>query len=264
MLYYPQLSSGSIGQFPITRRTVTRTFTNDLVDGNTIRMADSGAEQVQWQLQYSGLTDTEWSSIEQFFQGVQGRLTTFTFLDPTDNLLMWSEDWTQPVWTADPLLQVLLGVADPLGRNGAVQLTNTAQTTQRVLQTIAGPSWFQYCFSIYLRSDSPATVNLVITSQGQDALHAVSIGSAWSRAVTTTILPVQQDGISFGLQLPAGIRADAFGAQVEAQLAAGSYKKNIDRGGVYSATRFDSDSLVQTTGAQNQNSCSVNLVSQLA
>ncbi len=226
-------------------------------------MADLSAGLVQWQLQYSGLTDNEWSSIEQFFQSAQGRLNTFTFLDPTDNLMMWSEDWTQPVWTADPLLQVSLGVADPLGGTGAVQLANSAQTTQRVLQAIAGPSGFQYCFSVYVRSDSPTTVNLVMTSQGQDSLYEISPGSAWNRFVTPVVLPVQQDGISFGLQLPAGVRIDVFGAQVEAQIAASVYKKNIDLGGVYSTTRFDSDSLTQITGAQNQHSCTVNLVSQL-
>ena len=264
MIYYPQLITGSVAQFPIIRRTVTRTVTNNLISGDTIRMADPGAGLVQWQLQYAALTDNEWSSIEQCFDQVQGRLNTFTFLDPTDNLLMWSEDWTQPVWTADPLVQVVLNIRDPFGGSNALQVTNTSQTMGRILQATAGPSWFQYCFSVYLRSDSPATVELVATSQGQDSLTPIQLSSAWSRAVTAPLLAIQQDGISFGLQLAAGMRIDAFGAQVEAQLAAGFYKKNIDRGGVYAATRFDTDSLQPSTDAINQNSCIVNLVSTLA
>ena len=62
--------------------------------------------------------------------------------------------------------------------------------------------------------------------------------------------------------LPAGVRIQAFGAQVEAQPAAGHYKKTTDQGGVYPKTRFESDSLSISTEAPNQNSCVVNLVSK--
>ena len=74
---------------------------NQLPSGFTIRMADMGAQKVQWRLRYSSLTDAERSSIESLFEASEGQLNTFTFLDPTDNLLMWSEDWTQAVWTAE-------------------------------------------------------------------------------------------------------------------------------------------------------------------
>src|SRR5271163_4783597 len=130
MLYYPQLTTGAISQFPVTRNTNMRTVANQLPCGYTIRMADTGTQKVQWQLRYSDLTDGERSSIESLFEAAEGQLNTFTFLDPTGNVLMWSEDWTQAVWTADPLLQVTAGVADPLGGSAAMQLTNTAQTTQ--------------------------------------------------------------------------------------------------------------------------------------
>jgi hypothetical protein len=115
MLYYPQLTTGSIAQFPVTRSVNMRTVANQLPSGFTIRMADTGAQKVQWRLVYSDLTDGERSSLESLFEASQGQLNTFTFLDPTDNLLMWSEDWTQAVWTPDPLLQVASGVEDPLG-----------------------------------------------------------------------------------------------------------------------------------------------------
>ena len=226
-------------------------------------MADPNDGSIRWQLQYSGLTDAEWSSIEQLFEAVEGRLATFTFLDPTDNLLMWSEDWTKPVWTADPLLQVISAIQDPLGANNAMQLTNTSQSVQRIMQTIAGASWFQYCFSVYLRSDVPAVVQVVTSASGYDALTAIPTGPAWIRAVASGNLAVVQDGIGFGLQLPAGVRAQSFGAQVEAQVAPGQYKKTIDRGGVYVNTRFDSDWLTVSTNAPNQNSGTVNLYSKL-
>ena len=76
-------------------------------------------------------------------------------------------------------------------------------------------------------------------------------------------LSVQQDGIGFGVQLPAGVQVDAFGAQVEAQPGAGLYKKTIDLGGVYSNTRFSSDLLSVTATAPNQHSCQIGLISSL-
>jgi hypothetical protein len=263
MLYYPQLTTGAVSQFPVTRSTNMRTVSNQLASGFTIRMEDAGAQKVQWQLQYSGLTDGERSSIESLFEASEGQLNTFTFLDPTDNLLMWSEDWTQAVWTPDPLLQVTGGVQDPMGGADAMQLTNTAQTTQEIVQSTGGPSSFLYSFSVYVRSAVPAAIQLVVAATGQTSLTPVTTGSSWLRVTTSGSLSVQQDGISFGVQLPAGVQVDAFGAQVEAQPGPGLYKKTIDLGGVYPIARFSSDLLSFTANAPNQNSCQLGLISTL-
>jgi hypothetical protein len=80
---------------------------------------------------------------------------------------------------------------------------------------------------------------------------------------TSGSLSVEQDGIGFGVQLPAGVQVDAFGAQVEAQPGAGLYKKTIDLGGVYTSTRFSTDLFVGTATAVNQNSCEIDLLSNL-
>ena len=218
---------------------------------------------MRWQLQYLGLTDRERTAIEQLFEAAEGRLTTFSFLDPTDNLLLWSEDYTKSVWTVDPLLQVTSGIADPFGGSGATQLTNTAQAAQSAAQSIGGASWFQYCFSVYLRSDTPSTIQIVFSAAGQELRSAIAVSTMWTRATKTGSIPSNLDVISFRLELPAGARVSAFGAQVEPQLAAGHYKKTLDRAGVYSGTRFDSDSLTITTDTPNQHSCSVSLVSSL-
>lgn len=263
MLYYPQLTTGAVSQFPVRRSTSMRTVANQLASGFAIRMADTGAQKVQWQLQYSSLTDGERSSIESLFEESEGQLNTFTFLDPTDNLLMWSEDWTQAAWVADPLVQITGGLQDPLGGSDAMQLTNTAQTTQQVVQRTSGPSSFLYCYSVYVRSAVPATIGLVVAATGQTSLTAVTTGASWLRVTKSGSLSVQQDGISFGLQLPAGTQVDAFGAQVEAQPGAGLYKKTIDLGGVYPNARFSSDLLSFAATAPNQNSCQLGLISNL-
>jgi hypothetical protein len=263
MLYYPQLSSGAVSQLPVTQRTSIRTISNGLLGGDTITMTDTNDSSKRWQVQYVGLTDAEWASIEQLFEAAEGQLTTFTFLDPTDNLLMWSEDWVNSVWTADPLLEVVSGIQDPLGANNAVQLTNTGQATQGIKQDIAGASWFQYCFSVYLRSNVSAVIQMVVSAGGQNSFTAISTGPAWVRAIASGSLTIQQDGVAFGVQLVEGASIQAFGPQVEAQTAASQYKKTIDLGGVYPNTRFDSDSLTLSTDAPNQNSGTVSLYSSL-
>ncbi|MGH9613182.1 MAG: hypothetical protein ACRD4P_08905, partial [Bryobacteraceae bacterium] len=130
MLYYPQLSSGVLAQYPIAKQISYRTVINTLPDGRTIAMADLGGAFVAWQLTYSGLSDAEWGTIEQLFTQVQGSYGIFTFADPAGNLLAWSEDLTQAVWGKDALITVAGGFGDPLGGTGAAQITNGAQAAQ--------------------------------------------------------------------------------------------------------------------------------------
>ena len=264
MLYYPQLTSGAVCQLPVSVRTSIRTICNELPGGCMIRIGDGAESLIRWQLQYSNLTDGEWSSIEELFEAAEGRLATFTFLDPTNNLLSWSEDWSKPIWAGDPMLQILQGAQDPFGGNNAVQLTNTSQTTQRIIQQIAGASWFRYCHSLYLRSDTPTVVGLVVSATGEELVASFTTGPNWTRFVQPTDLSVRTDGVGFGIQLPAGARIQVFGAQVEAQEAPGAYKKTVDRCGVYAKTRFDSDALRISASAPGQYSSVVTLVSRLS
>jgi hypothetical protein len=263
MLYYPQLTSGSVSQYPVARSMQLRTLTNEMLGGDNIRAQDTGAGAIQWQLQYSALTDAEWTSIDQLFEAVEGQLTTFTFLDPTDNLLLWSEDWTQASWVADPLIALASGIQDPFGGSNAMQATNNAQTTQRVMQATAGPSQFLYALSVYLRTDAPCVIDFAVSATGQDWTSPVSVSTAWARMSVSMALTASEDGISFGIQLPAGIRVYAFGAQVEAQPAPGPYKQTTDLAGVYSSARFATDSLARISDAPNQNSGVVKLMSEL-
>lgn len=263
MLYYPQLATGAVAQFPVTRNVDVRTVANQLPSGFTIRMSDAGWQKVQWRLQYSGLTDEERSAIEALFEASEGQLNTFTFLDPMANLLAWSEDWTQAVWAPDPLLQVTRGAEDPFGNTNAMQLTNTGQATQQIVQNLAGPSAFLYCFSVYVRSATPTTIQLVQTTTGQTSLTPVVAGASWTRVTTPVSLSTHQDGIGFGVQLAGGAQVQVFGAQVEAQPGTGQYKKTTNLGGVYTTTRFTTDLLTFTANAVNQHSCQVNLISNV-
>src|SRR5207244_9174402 len=91
MQCFPQLLTGASSQYPIQKRNSTRTIRNRCLDGREIKLADPAGSSIEWQLTFQELVDAEIASLLGFFVGTEGSLGTFTFLDPTDNLLAWSE-----------------------------------------------------------------------------------------------------------------------------------------------------------------------------
>src|SRR2546425_7620820 len=98
MPFFPQLSSGAISQWPIQKRMVTRTIVNEAADGSRWKYADASAGAVRWALKFPAITDDEKNALTRFFQQAEGRLGSFGFLDPTENLLRWSEKLDEAVW----------------------------------------------------------------------------------------------------------------------------------------------------------------------
>lgn len=264
MLYYPQLLTGCISQYPVTRRNVRRTVINRLADGNDIRTQDDGAVSVGWDLSYKHLTLSELSAIQDLFVACLGRWQTFTFLDPTDNLLIWSEDLTQLDWKADPLLALSPGLVDPFGGQAGTRVTNTAQVAQEILQTLSAPAGYQYCLSAYVKSDQPAPIELVAMTGSEETRGDFTAGPAWRRLAYTFQMQSKDDGLKAGLRLQPGNSVGVFGLQMEPQMGSGGYKKTRDRGGVYPAARFDTDRLQATAAGLHQYSCEVKIVSNVA
>src|SRR5579863_7683196 len=243
MLYFPQLSSGATGQFPVTRQRVARTVVNQSCQSYEIKLADPGASITQWHLSFEELTDQELAALEALFQTVEGCLTPFTFLDPVDNLLAWSEQQNQPVWQADPLLTLTSGLSDPLGGTNAYQISNPSSATLMLQQTINAPASLDYCLSLYARSDPSPTVWLVRGSESDER----TISTAWTRPYSAGHLLSTADTISFGIALDPGSTIDIFDIQVEAQTTASLYKRTAEAGGVYQNARFRDDTLTITT-----------------
>jgi len=256
---FPQLSTGATSQYPFTKMAVTRTVTNKLEDGSTIRLADP-VTQLKWELSYTGLSQSEWTALSEFFTAMQGGLRTFTFADPTGNLLSWSEDFSQTVWSKDSLLVVGAGIPDPEQGTSAWSVTNTAQAAQGIVQQIPAPGSYKYCFSVYLRCAQACSISLrcIANSIEQDSPNLVN--SEWARYTQSVALSSPVDGLSFGLLLPAGIALDVFGMQVEAQPAAGAYKKTSEQSGVYLNSRFAQDQLPFSVDAPGIYSAKVSIV----
>src|SRR5579862_6218420 len=152
MIYFPQLSSGATGQFPIQRQRISRTAGNQSWQDYQVKLADPGAAMTKWHLSFGELSDQELAALETLFQAVEGSLTPFTFLDPADNLLVWSEQQDQPAWQADALLLVTGGVTDPLGGMAAYQIRNSSAATLLLQQSVDAPGSLEYCLSLYARS----------------------------------------------------------------------------------------------------------------
>jgi len=217
-----------------------RTVINQAGDGRTVRMADPAGEITEWQLRYSELSDAEIDVLQGFFLAAEGALQEFTFLDPTANLLAWSDRLEEPVWLKGPLLTVSGG-----------RLINEGAGPQTISQTIAAPAGYLYCFSASMRAAEPLTAGIFAGSEAAE--HEIT--AEWRRIRFTATV----DDPTFGLEIPANGSVYVRGLQVEAQATA-SCEQISRRGGVYEGARLRDDTLaIETTGV-NRHSCTVNIV----
>jgi hypothetical protein len=254
MLYFPQLATGAGSQFPVTRRAVRRTVVNAAPDGRMVKLADAGAASVEWQLSLAGLTGEEWGAIESVFEGAEGRLKSFTFLDPTDNLLVWSEDLSQVTWVKDAGLELTAGVADPAGTTRATRIGNSGGSALTIRQTLEIPGWYQYCFSVWTRSATPGDAWLWRTSAAGLVKKQFKTWGAWNRLAYSTKVSDTSETVSFGLELGAAGVVEVFGLQLEAQRGASKYKKTASRGGVWREAYFQDDALRLTSAGPGEHS----------
>lgn len=254
MLAYPQLMSGALTQFPAVRRRRARTVVNSMPDGSSIKMSDTGGGSTEWQLSYSGLSDSELAALQQFFQAAEGSLNGFVFLDPCANLLAWSEDLGNNSWQADPQLRLQGGVPDALGGTNAWQITNPGGGPQSLWQTLNAPGGYVYCFSVYLQAAPAAMVTLM----AGNSQKACAVGSGWRRYAAAGSGDLNGVSVVFGIAVPAGSTVNVFGPQVEAQQSPSLYQTS-KTGGVYPNTRFRDDTLSITTQAANRHSVTVSL-----
>jgi hypothetical protein len=232
-----------------------RTVVNQGADGTAVKYTDPAGGTIEWHLAYSGITDGELASLKQFFLSTEGSLNGFTFLDPTANLLAWSEDLTNAVWTPDPYLALALGVADPRGGNKAWHLTNKADGVQAITQILNVPTAYTYCFSAYARSLAPAPLTMVLATQRVTR----ALDAEWSRISVFGNGDPAATSVEFGIELPADVAIDLFGPQVEAQQAASAYKMSTT-GGVYENARFREDALTLTATDVNSHQVSINIL----
>ena len=246
MEFFPQLTTGTLAQYPLRKSIETRSVINACPDGSRVLLYDVSASGIRWEMSYQGLSGEETASLFSLFNAVEGRLDCFAWLDPAGNLLRHSEDFGAPAWTRDPLLQLTNGRLDPNGTTSATRLVNAAQIVQALSQQITGLGRFTYTFSIYSRGDEP--VSAVVRAHTSSVQHeqSLSVDATWRRNEFVFRLGAPEEQVTFSVDIPPGASIELFGAQVEPQPSAGLYKRTNVRGGVHTNTRFDQDELLST------------------
>lgn len=243
MLVFPQLSSGAMTQHPVRFSRSTRAVRNNLIDGSDLKWPASEPGVNRWDFTLRDLTAAESASIQELFTTAQGRLGSFTFLDPAANLLAYSQALDKPCWVKDPMIQITPGILDPFGGESAVRLVNSGQAAQAISQTIAAPAWFRYAFSAYARSSSGSTLSLQRSAQADSQARTAVLAAKWTRRTVAGSLSSNAESVTFSVVLPAGASVEIFGLQAEPQPSSSAYKASGARNGVYSHARFDDDVL---------------------
>jgi hypothetical protein len=243
MLYFPQLATGALAQFPVVRRHVRRTVVNRMPGGDLVKLDDPGAAGMTWVLRYRGLTEAERSALETLFVEAEGQLRTFTFLDPCGNLLRWSEDLSKPVWQVDGGVQVGTNTEDPNNSRRVLRITNTAQAAQGLEQKADVPGWFEYCFSFEARAAVRTRVILMISNSAGTITTEQSVDQGWTVCSCSGRIDSTVEDITCRVALEAGTSLEAAGFQLQAQPSPGTYRRTAGQSGVYGASRFLDDEL---------------------
>jgi hypothetical protein len=233
-LFFPQLLSGALAQYPIEKRQQFRTIANVLADGTFWGFEDAGAQSVAWHLTYVELDLTDINALRTHFDACQGPVYGFTFIDPTANMFSNSDKLQSSPWMVDPGLKLESGYPDPNGGTNAWRVTNTSQVPQSLTQRLAVPANYQYCFSLYASSLSGADLTMSRSGTGTTAECNQFVAGAWQRLVSTGRLNDAGAQFSAGISIGPGQQAELYGLQLEAQSSPSHYIPSTARGGVYS------------------------------
>ena len=95
------------------------------------------------------VTHVNLATVEAFFVQQQGRLQSFTFLDPAGNLCQFSEDFSQSAWVKTTLT-LGAAVTDPFGGTGATRITSGGSNGHMSCYVLpdGGASGWTLCVSV--------------------------------------------------------------------------------------------------------------------
>src|SRR5206468_12154369 len=124
-------------------------------------------------------------------------LGDFMFLDPLDNLLLWSEKLDEAVWERNLLLQITSEIADPNGGTSASTVANTSTSALAITQTVNAPGWFQYAFAVQARSDAAQQLTLHRSTATQTQSASFGIGPSWQRVVLSGKFTGTEEAVVF-------------------------------------------------------------------
>ena len=250
-LFFPQLSSGALAQYPIRKTQVARSVKNILPDGRMILLPDPGAARLLWELSYSDLAATDIAALQFLYSACSGPLRAFTFIDPTENMLAWSSDFTQQGWQVSSQMKLAGGTEDPEGANTAFTVTNLGQAPQQISQSLAVPAGYQYSVSVYASSNQVSNVTLVLSGSSAQESKTFGVGPNWARLSLAAQLADPGFTLTVSISLDPGQQVQLYGIQLEPQLAPSRYRPTGLRCGVYPDAHWATDEFVVAAQAPN-------------
>jgi hypothetical protein len=258
-LYFPQLASGALAQYPIRKIRLARTIKNVLPDGSMIMHPDSDAARLLWELSYTNLSNSDVEGIQTHFKNCIGPLHKFTFIDPTDNMLLSSSDLRAGAWQISSLLNVVPGAGDPEGGSSAFTVTNTGQADQMISQNLNVPANYRYCLSIYANSEQASAITLIRRGSSTEDRTRVPLRPGWSRVVSSGQLHDSGEIFTVSISVPAGQRIDLYGVQLEAQISPSRYRPTTQTAGVFSNAHWGVEELTVIAEGTNAFSTSFSI-----
>ena len=248
-LFFPQLTSGALAQYPVKKTRLVRTIKNVMPDGNLVLSPDPNASHLIWELSYTGLETVDTQALQAHMASCAGPFRAFTFIDPTENMLAWSSNLQNLPWQSSSLISFQTSVADPDGGNAAVTVTNLGQESLSIGQTLAVPANYQYCFSVYMTSVQPSQVSLTTSGLTSQKATAFAVNSAWSRSILSARLADTGPQLTVAINLAAGQQVSIYGPQLEPQISPSRFRPTGALGGVYANAHWGVEQLTTIADA---------------
>jgi hypothetical protein len=223
-LFFPQLSTGALVQYPVTRTKSVQTVSTQAEDGSVITYLDPRGGRLAWGLEYSGITREEADRLQTLFDRCAGRFRAFTFIDPVANLL--TEQW-----------QMGTGI----DRTDDVY-TNSSNSAAEVWQTFPVPSGYAYCFSLPGDLTADSGTSLTLIRRGSTTEEAVTVALNSVVLLSSGALDDSGLGLTVAVRLQPGQSVDLRQAQLEAQLSPSQFTSPL--GGVYPNAHWAVDELL--------------------
>lgn len=220
------LSTGALARYPMARLRTYSTSITKFADFSEQRFAQIAAPLMTWDLTMSQLLDSEFNDCQVFYDAQLGSNGTFTFLDPFDNLLAYSEAFeTVTAWSlgagtfigqnyflnSQDLEKAPWGLSNTGTSNPTVTAdANAAPDGTTTADTIAFPSIpntsgdnsfiyqsasppvvpnMAFTFSVWLRvASGTGTININLADSPQTAAQSTvcSLTTSWQRFSVTT------------------------------------------------------------------------------
>jgi hypothetical protein len=213
----------------------------------------------RFSINYVNITDAEINTLFSFFQSVRGCWQPFSLLDPSGNLLQFSETFSNAYWVKTSSLTS--NQPDPLGYGQRATLATAGFFKAVVGPSSGGMSGFVMCASVWVKAQSngtTVTLGFIDNSTSTQYTSSASLNAGnWTRLHFTLVLPTNNQ---FLFYLNLGGTCTIFGAQVAPMKGEGGYAATPNNYGYHQYCRFDTDDFIVNSPSPNSNQLALPVV----